>query len=326
MICQCCNDVVSTMTAMGKIPLNGTVLLLGVEEYSVVQLSPSYPSYFDAASNETETSYNPQAQDICCPQMLVHVISPISCVATPAWNNLVADTAEVSCECLPASEAAAAAFGWTGGCVGQQFERKVIVGPCCVYPDAASVPDSYKQSYSVANSYPLIKCWQQYSSTSSYTYQGQSSEGYTYCGVTETNYCDTFHGIQYDCDYYNADSGCLVIADHGNWTQLAENAATQCQGYNCESTPYVWTDNYHGWCHVIQRCKDCSSYSTYTSSYSMLAEQNSECYSCGDTCRWQCGDSQTSCYDWLNNCESYGGCPSECPESCGFEESSSSAI
>ena len=328
MICQCCNDVVSTMTAMGDIPLNGTTLLLGVEEYSVVQLSASYPSYFEAAANESETKYAQAAADACCPKLLAHVVSPIRCVWSPAFNSLTSDVvASVDYECLIDSEAQAAAYDWKGGCTEQQFERKVIVGPCCVYPDGDGVPDSYKQSWSAANSSSLLRCWQSYNVTTTDYYNGESWT-WTDCGVTYTDRCGAFTGTYYSCDYYNSDEGTLVPVDMGTtdlWTVLYAQVAISCANYSCQGDPEVWTDSYHGWCYAITCCKNCNGSTVITSNYEILSAQSEECYSCGDTCRWYCGDSQTSCYDWLNNCESYGGCPSECPESCGFEDSSSSA-
>ena len=326
-MCECCNGVVSTMTAMGNIPLGGS-LLLNAEEYTAIQLSPGYPDYMTAAVNEKETAYIQDAADVCCPKLLAHVISPIRCASTPANNYLTSDIATVSFECLKDSEAKAAAFDWKGGCADMQFERKVIVGPCCVYPDGDGVPDSYKQSWSAAHTSSTLKCWQRYESTSTYYYNGTSSMMMHNCGVTETNSCGSFTGTYYSCDYYNSDEGTLIPVDMGTpdlWTVLYAQVAASCGKYSCHGTPFVWTDNYHGWCYAITCCKKCDSYSVSTSNYTMMKNQNSECYSCGDTCRWQCGDYQSSCYQWLNNCAQYGSCPAACPDTCIFDESSSSS-
>ena len=310
MLCQCCDGNVSTMTAEGVIPVGGS-LLLGVEEYTAIQLSPSYSTYLDAAFNESEVAYIPEAEDVCCPRMVVHATSPIRCNHTPLWNNLVADTVALSYECIPASEVAETVFDWRGSCIEGQFEHKVLVGPCAVYPDEEAVPDSYKRSYSEALNYPTIQCRQAYTETLADTFGGVSYDPYVFCGTLLTNSCDTFTTVYYYCN-----DSCNVTAPHGDFAQLAENAATQCQGYNCEGTPYVMNDFYQGWVFAITRCMDCQDYSTDIQTYSMLAEQRAECYECGDPCRYLCSYERESCYEWLENCESWGGCPPECPDDC----------
>ena len=234
----------------------------------------------------------------------------------------MADTAEVTYECLPDSEANEAAYGWRGGCTELQFERKVIVGPCCVYPDGDGVPDSYKESWAVNNNYPLLRCWQSYDTTSTDYYNGDVWSMHD-CGVTFTDRCGAYNTVQYACDRYsgteNGAYGCC--SDYSPCWSVEEVLACYANSPFACGTPYLaccW--HWEGTC-----CRDTSNQTVTSYSFQILPVQSEECYTCGDTCRWQCGDYQTSCYEWMASCEEWGGCPSECPEYCGFEESSSSA-